>query len=340
MTHFRDRYLLGTSSRSRSIAARSLGYFDLVLVAPSWDRRCVCIAETALTADKVMMLRFNLKDPGGLQIEHEQKLERFAGRVASEFLDIKGDATALRNMWDRIWSAMTELRRGKRAPLRVLVDLSTCPRFYSLGMIVGVLRAGIAQTVTVLYAEGKYGKTPIPLTVDYPFTVGHWQAHPVPFLFGNAAPTRKKHFIVSVGFEGRRTARVLSKEDPDRVSVLFPRPGVRRGYVEQAWERNKETIEEYRIPKSNIINAPAGDAIAVWKNLANASLERPGLEEVSYLCCGTKPHSLGMALRAACLDFPTVLYNRPEAHSFVDVWPTGVYWQYEIRDLSSFPMIP
>jgi hypothetical protein len=199
---------------------------------------------------------------------------------------------------------------------------------------------GLAQTVTVLYAEGKYGQAPVPLTMDYPFTVGHWQALPIPFLFGHAFPTKKKHFIVSVGFEGRRTARVLSKEDPDRVSILFPKPGVRKGYVEQAWERNSETIKEYRIPKSNIINAPAGDAIAVWKSLAEARLERPGLEEVSYLCCGTKPHSLGMALRAACLDFPTVLYNRPEAHSFVDVSPTGVYWQYDIRDLSSFPMIP
>jgi hypothetical protein len=287
-----------------------------------------------------MMLRFQLKDPGGLQLEHEGKLEKFTSRVANELVDIGGKATELHDIWNRIWTKVSDLSRSKQRPLRLLIDLSTCPRFYSLGVIAGALRTGIAQAVTVLYAEGKYGKKPLPLNMEYPFTVGQWRANPVPFLLGNADPTKKKHFIVSVGFEGRRTARALAKEDPDRVSVLFPKPGVRPGYVKQAWERNKETIEEYSIPKRNIVSAPAGDAIAVWQRLANARLERPNYEEVSYLCCGTKPHSLGMALRAASLDFPTVLYNLPEAHSFVDVWPTGVYWRYEIRDLSSMPTLP
>ena len=340
MTQYRDKYLIGSSARSRSIAEFDLGSFDLVLVAPSWDRRSICIVDAQLTADKIMILRFNLKDPGGLQLHHEAQLEGFASRICHDILDIRGDATALREMWGRIWTTISHLRHEKRRPLRLLIDLSTCPRFYSLGVIAGTLRSGLAQSLTVLYAEGKYGKTPLPLNVEYPFTVGHWRANPVPFLLGSAAPTKRKHFIVSVGFEGRRTARALAKEDPDRVSVLFPKPGTDRGYVKQARERNSATIEEYRIPKRNIVNAPAGDAVAVWKNLSEANLERPDLEEVSYLCCGTKPHSLGMALRAVCLDFPTVLYNLPEAHSFVDVWPTGIYWKYELRDLSSFPIIP
>jgi len=339
MTKHRDRYISGHAIKRQALSGVDLGAFDLVLLAPSWDRRCTSITDIKLQADTAIVLRFDLKDNRGLQVQHEKLIDNFAFQTASNVIPLSGDATALRSFWTKIWMTVTSLRTRKKTPWRVLIDLSTCPRFYSLGLLAGLFREGLAQTVSVLYAEGKYGTKPQPSTADYPFTVGHWEAEPVPFLLGNSRPTKKKHFVVSVGFEGRRTARVLAKEDPDRVSVLMPKPGVRPGYVTETWRRNKETIDEYCIAKERIVNAPAGDAISAWKKLTEAGLEEPENEEVLYLCCGTKPHSLAMALRAICLEYPTVLYNRPELHSFMDVFPTGVYWQYDLRDLSSFPTL-
>ena len=64
-------------------------------------------------------------------------------------------------------------------------------------------------------------------------------------------------------------------------------------------------------------------------------MEREAQESVYYLCSGTKPHALALALRALCIGSPTVMYNLPERHSFVEVEPSGVYWTYGIEDLAT-----
>jgi hypothetical protein len=205
-------------------------------------------------------------------------------------------------------------------------------------LIAGLIQLAITPTVTVFYAEAKYPEkqekysyTPL----DRPFSIGQWRAVAIPFLQGTPDPLKKRYFIVSAGFEGLKTARILTKADPDRISILLPDPGTRPGYVEETWLRNRDIIEEYRVPNSQILRAPAGDAIAAWKTLEAHSLERPRSESTFYLCCGTKPHALGFALRALSLGFPTVLYNVPEKHGFMEVNPNGVYWRFEISDVTS-----
>ncbi len=86
-----------------------------------------------------------------------------------------------------------------------------------------------------------------------------------------------------------------------------------------------------------MITAPAGDAIAAWKALDSRKFESLDTEDPYYLCCGTKPHALAFALRALSLGEPTVLYNIPERHSFVDVEPTGKCWRFNIKDVSALP---
>ncbi|MGA8026637.1 MAG: hypothetical protein WB992_05785 [Bryobacteraceae bacterium] len=191
--------------------------------------------------------------------------------------------------------------------------------------------------MSVLYCEGIYQPKVDSAEVEcpeYPFSIGEWDTLPIPFLEGRRAPGRKKYVMVSVGFEGSKTFRVLSREDPDRVSVLFPDPGSEQGYPAIAEEQNKLLIETYNVPPAQIVRANAADAIAVWKELSESALERPESENTYYLSCGTKAHALGMALRAASLESPCVLYNVPERHNYVPVIPTGRSWLYEIRDLS------
>jgi hypothetical protein len=155
-------------------------------------------------------------------------------------------------------------------------------------------------------------------------------------LRGAVNPAKRKAFIVSVGFEGVKTARVLSKEDPDRVSLIYPIPGVRPEYEALSLECNAATAEEYGVRENSILRVHAADAVGVWKALGTRALDCAE-EETYYLCCGTKPHALGMALRALCLKFPTVLYNVPETHTFVEVNPNGVFWRFDLRDVSAMP---
>jgi hypothetical protein len=164
--------------------------------------------------------------------------------------------------------------------------------------------------------------------------VGEWDTVPIPFLEGRRAPGKKKYVIVSIGFEGSKTLRVLAREDPDRISVLLPDPGSKPGYPAIAEEKNKPLVEMYNVPPDQIVRTNAADAISAWRELGQAALERPEGENTYYLSCGTKAHALGMALRAVCLEFPCVLYNVPERHNYVQVTPTGQYWTFQIRDLS------
>ncbi|MBT5472025.1 MAG: hypothetical protein HOK41_15595 [Nitrospina sp.] len=129
--------------------------------------------------------------------------------------------------------------------------------------------------------------------------------------------------------------RVINIEDPDRISVLLPKPGVIPKYSSKAKEENSELLRNIRMPQKEIICSRAGDAIEAWMKLEKASLEKPQSENTYYLCSGTKPHSLALGLRALCLGFPTVLYNVPEKHRVIDVEPSGAFWLYSIKDLSA-----
>jgi hypothetical protein len=142
---------------------------------------------------------------------------------------------------------------------------------------------------------------------------------------------------VSVGFEGPKTLRAVTRADPDRVSLLFPSPGILPAYVEITRRSNEELVQEYRIPKVQIVEAPAADVIGAWKALDAASLDRPEAENSYYLCCGTKPHAVALALRAIALEYPAVLYNLPEEHKVHETEPAGTFWRFDIRDVTAVP---
>lgn len=118
--------------------------------------------------------------------------------------------------------------------------------------------------------------------------------------------------------------------------MLFPDPGFKKEYVKRTYKHNEPLIKGYQISEeNNIVKAYAGDAIEGWKNLSKSDIENINKNNVYYLCCGTKPHSLSLALRCLILHNPTLLYIRPDKHRVVNIHPTDVYWTYEVKDMSS-----
>lgn len=336
MTTFRHNFVLARSTLSDAPENIVTGHFNLALFAPSWDHRCESIiAADGISIETSIVLRFAAKDDFGFQLRHEAAIDKFLASHSTVVSNIEGDAANLADMWSALWRESTIIADQNEGPLRVLVDLSTCPRFYSLGLIAGMLQFGLAASVTVFYAEGRYNKGGAPLPIDYSFTTGTWSSTPIPFMRGWPDALKRKSYIVSVGFEGAKTARVLAREDPDRIALLFPDPGAQPLYSDETWQRNKEIIDHFRIPEDRVIRAAAGDGIAAWKALTVANLERPDDESNYYLCSGTKPHALGMTLRAICLGYSTVLYNLPERYNFLEVNPSGIFWTYEIRDVTT-----
>lgn len=213
--------------------------------------------------------------------------------------------------------------------------MSACPRYLSFGLMSQAIGAGIADEVSLVYAEGNYPEEKSEEDRHELFTAGGWDVLPVPGLEGEWDPDKKRFYLVSVGFEGSKTLRLVSREEPDEVSILFPEPGVKPEYAVRTGKRNEPLFRRFRIAADHIIRANAGDAIEAWSNLAQASIENPEDQNVYYVCCGTKSHSLALALRALVLRYPALLYIVPDRHRVVDITPLGIYWRFNIRDMSS-----
>ncbi|MBI1354980.1 MAG: hypothetical protein GC160_11585 [Acidobacteria bacterium] len=333
---YQDAFLQAVSISSSGPPRALRDRYDVGLFCPSWDARCRSILAVAEVAwDISIVLELESDDPEGHRAQNFRDVERFVKERSGEVIICKGESVNTAALWEKLHVALRGAW-GDRRSSSMFIDYSTCPRFYSLGSFAVGVSSGRVGVVDFFYNEAEYTKTSTEGEYeDYPFSSGRWQVVPIHGLQGSFRPTAPKLFVVSAGFQGDKTARVLSREDPHRVSLLMPIPGTVLEYDAEVRARNDDIVRTYLIPGEQIIEAAAGDAVAAWKRLGKAGLERFEEEDVYYLCCGTKPHSLALALRSITTTHPTVLYNIPERFNYVPVVPTGRSWVYKIRDLSS-----
>lgn len=307
--------------------------FDMVLVCSSWDERCLAATEvSSLQTSEALILEFNQKDKHGLRAKHDQKLQRFFRRRAPTSV-VEGDVRNLRDTWRQLQVSLGQVANARGGGLRLLLDITTMPRFYSLAVLGAGLKSGAIAELSLLYSEGSYPDPPA--RGDVAFTRGIWKATPIPTFEGEYDPGKGTFYLVSIGFEGGKTLRVVRRADPTRVVALLPDPGTHPDYAARTRADNRILLEEFVDPAEGLIRAPAGDAVAAWRALSETGAERPEIENSFFLCSGTKAHSVALALRALHLEFPALLYNLPERHEVVNVRPSGVYWRYDLISRST-----
>jgi hypothetical protein len=334
---FQHGFILA-SSRSSLVADELIdSKYDLALFAGSWDDRCLAIiAVPRFTARGAILISFAANDPAGKERQNanEAQLVRFFEGRGVEVHRVRGVSENVEAEFPRLWELVRTLV-GPRPAAKCFVDLSACPRYYSLGAIAGLVSTGLTAQIDVLYAEGEY--TPVsqsPYPADVPFSLGRWNCVPIPFLRGPFEPSLPRFHLVSAGFEGGKTLRLLEREEATHVTLMYPIPGVTAEYDREVRERNGPVVNRFGVPADRIVAAPAGNAIAAWRVAASYRGKiRRG--DVRYLCCGTKAQSLGLALSAVSTRDSSVMYNVPERHRYVDVRPNGRLWLYRIRDLSA-----
>ena len=329
----------GIEARSRSgkdVNELLEGEFDAIVLTSSWDSRCLSITEArGVSASLGICALFANRGSLGLRDNHDPQVLTWLEQNTNELLKVEGASETLAEVWAQIFKPLVALARERNRPLRVLIDLSTCPRYYAAGLLSSGLQRGIFSASTFFYAEAAYTEQMDSRRAVKPFTGGRWSSVPVPDRMGTYSPTKGRFYMVSVGFEGAKTFTAVSRADPDRVALLFPRPGFRPEYEKLCREQSDQLIDEYLIANDLIVEAPAGDMVAAWQQLTERRIERPEEENIFYLCSGTKPHTLALTLRAYALGTPTVLYNRPDTHIETQTEPSGVFWTYEIRDMTA-----
>lgn len=331
-TTFRQAYLDGESRFAESPDQLVSGSYDVLVMASSWDSRCLSLLTTTVRAHDGIGIFFANRGITGLREQHDPRVRDFLQERCARVATIEQPSEALDDLWAELWTALWTAFVRLQRPVRVLLDLSTCPRYYAMALFAGGIRRGVISSITCFYAEGRYPPSPR-INPNDEFTAGRWAVRDVPMLAGTADPGNDRLYIVSVGFEGSKTYRAVSNDDPNRVAVLFPSPGVDSEYPARTRERNRLLFEEYGVRAQDVVCAPAGDAVEAWRMLANADLIRKS-DNPFYLCCGTKPHSLAMAAHAMLDEHITVLYAQPASHKEIQIDPSGVYWTYTFRDLT------
>jgi hypothetical protein len=278
------------------------------------------------------MIEFAIRDQQGLRDKHDAELSAYLSQMAKHFHVIKGSSSAIEGLWSDIKNRLVEITNRLNRPISILLDISTLPRFLAGAVLALGLKHGLASRITGFYAEGTYDSS----TGDLQgvFTGERWRFVPIPGLEGRYDPVKKRFFLLSLGFEGSKTLRYLSTQEPDRVSVLFADPGFEQGYAERSRVNNAALLEYFHIPPEQIAAAHAGNAVAAWAELCTRQLEKFSSENVSYICCGTKPHSFALMLRALSVKSATVLYNVPDLHRVINTVPTGYVWTYELTDVT------
>lgn len=338
VSEFAQGSLAGESLRSDSLAELFGDEFDAAVVVPSWDERCIGVTTTAMTARLGLVVSLSGKDPAGRRDQLEAQIVDFMGRCCSETGTVPANSLDPDSMWLPIEKRLRDLAGEVGRPLTVMLEGSTCPRYLSLAIIGSLLQRGIVRRLAISYSEARYpDRDPNALPHDeVAFTGGSWSAVPVPGLEGEYDPAKARFYLLSVGFEGAKTLRVVTRADPDRVSVLFPEPGYFPEYSERTRIDNEALLRRFRVPDDQVVCAAAADAVGAWEALYRSNVERPDRENSYYLCCGTKPHSIALALRAAALRAPAVLYHVPEEHKVVQIRAADLHWRFNI-ELTSLP---
>jgi hypothetical protein len=327
--------VIATSTHGRSPADLWTGQYDLLICVSGWDQRAVAITEVAtLAADRALLVLFDEKDSQGLRDRHDAQLQHFAQRAAASVDVLTGGATAVQDVWDAILAKVRECYFERGRPITVIFSASASPRYHTLALIGVGVGSGYIRKLRIAYSDGVYPEGSDDM-VEVAFTGGTAAVLPIPGLEGYTEPEKRRFFLVSLGFEGWRSMRAVTRADPDRVCVLLGDPGSNPEYVARTLRDNAPLFEEFGISPATIIRAPASDAVATWRTLAEQKVERPDLENTSYLCTGTKAHSIGLALRAVQLGSPTVLYSLPEEHRVVPIRIGQLHWRFDISSTAT-----
>lgn len=340
MTSFKCKYLNANSKCYQDLDLVPKEKYDLMISSANWDQRSTAVTKLKnIHVTCGLQVVFSDRDQDGRQEKNEKKLAEWMKSNCDRYISLKfKTSNNSGSFWDMIKSAIGKNMTESNYPLKVFIDLTILPRYYSLGLLVSCMSIGLTEKMTYFYAEASYEDQDNEVTQV--FHKGSWAALPIPGLEASYDPGKKKYYLVSAGFEGDSTMRVVSTDDPDRVSLLFPKPGFKETYEAKTLSANQALIDAYAIPATRIINARAGDAIEAWSVLCQENIEDTGTGNVFYLCCGTRPHSLALALRAMTAEFqPTVLYYVPDSYAITNIKENGKYWLYDIVDVSVIPKV-
>ena len=228
------------------------GGFDFFLTGASWDVRCTAISKCRdLDIKSAVIIKPGTTDSKNILDKNIKRLSDFCAQKSEKFHILESMpadlAATLEQMRKIFWAEILNI--NPRRPARVFIDISTCPRYFSLSLMCDALKSGLVSEVVLGYSEGKYpaAKSSYNNFEELSFTDGVLQATPVPGFFGEFEPSRGKFYLVSMGFDGWKTLNLLIRKEPERVAALLASHVGSPNYEHRARAANAALIERFGI---------------------------------------------------------------------------------------------
>jgi hypothetical protein len=252
----------------------------------------------------------------------------------SEQSPITFSFSMVENLDDSLSQLLAWLHTRKEAlghPLRVLMDISNCPDYFTMGLLAMSTALGMVRRWRFFYSEANYPTGAGKVT----FTHGNWRVRPVPGLQKPVDPALPRTVVVGLGFEGSKARWLATRYEPSRLFAVLPRPGFTDEYTRRAAKENTSLLKDIRsVGRAQVLPAAAGDSVGVVEALVKARVA-DGRHNVILVPTGPKPHALGMALYSMLHPLCTVLYRNPERFEIKDSQPNGKCWCVDVHDRSA-----
>ncbi|WP_141677827.1 hypothetical protein [Microbacterium oleivorans] len=303
---------------SQSVAVDSIEVsiedVDLLIGGATWDARCLVVNDISYRnrVTHAMLLTFEDRGTSGRVDIHEGLLREGMSRVSDNpLLTLQIDTSALVGAWAMFRRAVLNVYEAVGRPLRVAVDLNSVPRYLALSLLGFGAKTGVVASFSAIYSAAR---AYINESSSLSFTEGSWKPRAIPTLGEGAFPSARSVLVVSGGFEGDHTLRLVNALEPDRVIVALT-TGIRVEHDRMAQRASVNLAEDYLLAEGGVVTLPAQDLASSVEKL-EASLSRFSEEgedvALSFLLSGTKIAALAMGLYAVDHGVAQVYYAEPE----------------------------
>jgi len=306
----------GVSKQTLASSARDLmcDPVDILIVAGTWDVRCLSMVEVQWErpVPRVLLVKYaNSGKSGRARSYTELLLEHFSAESSARVSDISIDSSNLVAAWSDMKAAVLDAYVEVGRPIRIGLDITSVPRYVWLNLLGYAAETGVIAGFEFVYTaahEYEY--------VDGPriFSDGVWKPRAIATLGRGAQPSAESLLVVSGGFEGANTLRLVNALEPDRVLVALS-SSQSIEHDRDARRANAPLAQEYGLA-GEVIEFPLSDVSTSVANLDRAlgALERGPSRElaISFLLCGSKISALVIGLYAIRRDIAQIYFSDPQ----------------------------
>lgn len=316
------------------------GSFDFVVVGASWDKRCRTVIDSAeLATDSTALIRYTSSGVSGTSSTSFALLESYlSARTKNTVAVLTVDSAQMVETWTAIRRAVVQAYTELGRPLNIAIDLSSVPRYVSMGLLGFGYKSGCAARMTFWYTAAKSYRALSDVTKPMStseFTLGTWLPQPIPVLSRPTSGSAPMRLLVSTGLEGSLTMGLVDDLEPARVRLVYS-TGNNATLIARVHEENAALEDAYFVQEDDIVEWSLFDVGGLSAEIAKSVDEicfdqHARLLEHSLLICGPKTHALAFAVAACQSDVKNVFFGLAETRREVTGDPVGPFYRCDLR---------